>query len=253
MFPYARILLFMGIALGVTNSQDSDEFTSTTDFSRTEATPSKNISASNKLQIDIYYETLCPYSNKFFNEQFAPAYDTFKNYIVVRFVPSGSAEIINNGESFQCQHGPRECEGNAFHSCVLNYLHNDQDAQVKFITEKRCQINKRVRNVPLHNNRCLLAINLLGLHVSDCMSGPKRRELQLSAGKETLSIEGLRFVPTVVYNKEFDLEKAEDSTDDFRRIVCEELGSLQIESDELTKMCPEIQTTDTVTSTLTSV
>lgn len=39
--------------------------------------------------------------------------------------------------SFDCQHGPAECDGNRVQSCVLNHLANDADAQAEFVN---CQM-----------------------------------------------------------------------------------------------------------------
>lgn len=39
--------------------------------------------------------------------------------------------------SFECQHGPEECDGNRIQSCVLNHLADDPDAQTDFVA---CQM-----------------------------------------------------------------------------------------------------------------
>lgn len=39
--------------------------------------------------------------------------------------------------SFECQHGPRECDGNRVQSCVLNQLADDSAAQADFVA---CQM-----------------------------------------------------------------------------------------------------------------
>ncbi|CAG7829263.1 unnamed protein product, partial [Allacma fusca] len=46
-------------------------------------------------------------------------------------VPSFGTRDNNGNYTFQCQHGPRECEGNKVHACALKYL--PEESQAAFI------------------------------------------------------------------------------------------------------------------------
>lgn len=74
-----------------------------------------------KLNVAVYYESLCGDSIRFITNQLNPAYEDLKNYIEILFVPFGKS-WRNGGEKFFCQHGPEECAGNMVQSCTLNAL-----------------------------------------------------------------------------------------------------------------------------------
>lgn len=46
-------------------------------------------------------------------------------------------QSINGGESFQCQHGAPECDGNMIQSCVLYALNGLPDAKMEYVA---CQM-----------------------------------------------------------------------------------------------------------------
>lgn len=57
-----------------------------------------------QLHVAIYYESLCSDSMDFLTNQFAPAYDSLKDYMDVLFVPFGKAEVKDlNGHLDRCQ------------------------------------------------------------------------------------------------------------------------------------------------------
>lgn len=93
-----------------------------------------------QLPIQIYYESLCPDSVRFVQRQLGPNYEALKDYVDILFVPFGKSFSTTNKDksvSFDCQHGPAECDGNRIQSCVLNHLAGDQDAQTAFVA---CQM-----------------------------------------------------------------------------------------------------------------
>lgn len=195
---------------------------------------SNNTASSNKLHIAIYYESLCPDSMDFLTNQFAPAYDLFKNHIEVLFVPFGKSGSENNGATFYCQHGPAECTGNRLQSCALNELGDDQDAKAKFVT---CQMNW---NSEYTGRKCSDSSKISFANVTECKNGEKGVELQLDAEKKTHLIAKPypSFIPTIVYNKIFNRSKNWRSLRDFKRIVCDELGSVVATSNDLKIACP---------------
>ncbi|KAL4702976.1 hypothetical protein ACJJTC_008754 [Scirpophaga incertulas] len=89
----------------------------------------KNIQ-SNKIKIDIYYETLCPGSINFFEMELQPVVEKLSAYLDLKLIPYGFAKTLffAGRYSFLCQHGPLECFGNKIHSCVINVLRNNTKA-----------------------------------------------------------------------------------------------------------------------------
>lgn len=46
-----------------------------------------------QINISIYYESLCPDSKLFITQYFYPAYEIFSNYLNIRFIPFGKANV----------------------------------------------------------------------------------------------------------------------------------------------------------------
>jgi interferon gamma-inducible protein 30 len=96
------------------------------------------------VNIDVYTETLCPFSNKFITNSFTnfflnPDRDNLAN---VNFYSFGNAYQIveNNTVSFVCQHGPAECLGNAVQSCGKYYLNKDNYYRLMICTASRANL-----------------------------------------------------------------------------------------------------------------
>merc|ERR1712233_264017 len=72
--------------------------------------------------LGVVYESLCPYSRQFIREQVHPAYTTLSEFFDVEFIAYGGASTHGNAEdgyTFDCQHGPRECAGNIVQGCTV--------------------------------------------------------------------------------------------------------------------------------------
>merc|ERR1712013_151604 len=76
------------------------------------------------VEISVYYESLCPDSIRFVNEQLFPSWKKFKNELKVDLKPFGKANFYASGSSwnFTCQHGPEECQGNKVQACILDQV-----------------------------------------------------------------------------------------------------------------------------------
>ncbi|XP_050082395.1 GILT-like protein 2 [Anopheles aquasalis] len=78
-----------------------------------------------KLPITIYYETLCSDSMVFITHQLYPSWLRREKEMKLRLVPFGKSwidERNNDSPVYHCQHGPRECELNILHGCILEKL-----------------------------------------------------------------------------------------------------------------------------------
>ncbi|XP_033236204.1 gamma-interferon-inducible lysosomal thiol reductase [Drosophila pseudoobscura] len=70
--------------------------------------------------VKVFYEALCPDSKYFLTKQLLPAYEAAAPIMEVLLVPYGKATTSeNDGKlSFDCQHGPTECQANIYHACA---------------------------------------------------------------------------------------------------------------------------------------
>lgn len=80
--------------------------------------------ADDKVLIELYYESLCPYCQSFLLGQVKKAAATKDLWQIsdFRLYPYGNARTVQNGSSysFTCQHGTNECVGNIIEACVIN-------------------------------------------------------------------------------------------------------------------------------------
>ncbi|KAK1561847.1 hypothetical protein Q3G72_001761 [Acer saccharum] len=71
-----------------------------------------------KVDLVLYYETLCPPCADFITTDLVKVFQTDLNTIVnLRLVPWGNAKVINN--TIVCQHGEDECYLNIIDACII--------------------------------------------------------------------------------------------------------------------------------------
>ena len=79
-----------------------------------------------KVQVALYYESLCPYCQDTITGSFKTAFATpgFLDMADVLMVPYGNAHQYASGDSwtFTCQHGVDECAYNQMESCSNHYI-----------------------------------------------------------------------------------------------------------------------------------
>jgi len=72
-----------------------------------------------KVNVTLYYETLCPYCQQFITTQVAQAFSTILDIINITLVPYGNAHETYQPDTqlyqYVCQHGADECLGNLIH------------------------------------------------------------------------------------------------------------------------------------------
>ncbi|XVF76877.1 hypothetical protein PTKIN_Ptkin13bG0302300 [Pterospermum kingtungense] len=76
---------------------------------------------SKKVNLSLYYESLCPYCRSFIVTQLAKVFNTdLLNIINLRLVPWGNAQVVKPNKTVTCQHGEDECYLNTIHACAIN-------------------------------------------------------------------------------------------------------------------------------------
>ncbi|KAL1506678.1 hypothetical protein ABEB36_006000 [Hypothenemus hampei] len=173
-----------------------------------------------KINVSIYFESLCGDSRNFIINQLDPHWDDIKDYVNIHFVPFGKSMSLEQGTKFACQHGSKECKGNRILSCLLKNI-PDQDLQVQYV---RCFMDvykyATIDDKEI-GQRCaeILNINILEI-MQTCYQTKQGTQLQLEAEAETNIIKPT-FVPTIVYNGVFDQQLQDASIENFRSTVCQ--------------------------------
>ncbi|KAL0966652.1 hypothetical protein UPYG_G00297890 [Umbra pygmaea] len=87
-----------------------------------EANATKPKSQDSSVQVDLYFESLCPGCREFLTTQLLPTWVMLNDIMTVNLVPFGNAQETAKGKqyTFTCQHGEEECLGNMIETCILN-------------------------------------------------------------------------------------------------------------------------------------
>ncbi|XP_011502332.1 PREDICTED: gamma-interferon-inducible lysosomal thiol reductase-like [Ceratosolen solmsi marchali] len=159
----------------------------------------------NKIHVDIYYESLCPYSALFITKQFIPVYQYLQDLITVTFIPFGKATAIGYPIKFMCQHGPSECIGNQAQACALTeIIHNfksnvQQNNAVKIVGCVMASRNPSVAVLKCVKNLGLEANSIQKIKI--CKNTNIGKELLVTYGRKTAAFESpLLSVPSIVIN-----------------------------------------------------
>ncbi|CAH8383422.1 unnamed protein product [Eruca vesicaria subsp. sativa] len=163
---------------------------------------------SDKVKVNLYYESLCPACQEFIVNYLVRIFYTDLGTITdLKLVPFGNAKVSDN-LTITCQHGEEECKLNAIEACVIRTF-PDPKTQYMFI---RC-VEKNTTNWEscLTNSKTKKAIN-------DCYNSDLSKTLILEYANMTFSLKPQhKYVPWVTINtKPLDPE----SPDDFVAQIC---------------------------------
>ncbi|XP_063972838.1 gamma-interferon-inducible lysosomal thiol reductase-like [Diachasmimorpha longicaudata] len=169
-----------------------------------------------KVKITVYYEALCPDSRSFVVRQVVPTYQKIPDNVVVQMVPYGKATTIPgpNGYTFNCQHGPRECEANTIHACAIDVI-KDPDVQLKFLA---CMIERNIwpQNI---TRTCADRFHVDAEPIFKCYKSPRGAELLAKYGEMTHALPPpLKFIPTITLDN--DIGNQIEILKDLLRAVC---------------------------------
>ncbi|EOY07105.1 hypothetical protein SCA6_001237 [Theobroma cacao] len=84
-------------------------------------TESQSHSKPERVNLSLYYESLCPYCRRFIVNQLVKVFNSdLLNIINLRLVPWGNAKVVKPDKTINCQHGEDECYLNTIHACAIN-------------------------------------------------------------------------------------------------------------------------------------
>ncbi|XP_030382810.1 gamma-interferon-inducible lysosomal thiol reductase [Scaptodrosophila lebanonensis] len=150
--------------------------------------------------VRVFYEALCPDSKYFITRQLLPTYVVAASIMEVELIPYGKAttNIDASGNlSFDCQHGPKECEGNMYHACVAEAV-EDPMVRLEIVT---CMI--RDNHIPKDAmHKCVKQYNIENIDlIQKCFDSTHGAELLKLHGDATHALRPpVSFIPTVTLN-----------------------------------------------------
>lgn len=150
---------------------------------------------SEKVSLDVYYESLCPDSVKFIVDNLIELFEGGLISIVdLRFVPYGNARISRNS-SITCQHGPNECLLNTVEACAI-HAWPELTGHFPFIFCVEAAVYERKYT---QWETCFEKLGLNPKPVYDCYSSGLGKELELQYAAETDNLQPPhKYVPWVV-------------------------------------------------------
>ncbi len=192
---------------------------------------------SQKLQVEVYYEVLCPDSRYFILHQLYPAWQKVPDIMDVHFIPYGKASVrfpwhLSSGRlgphlilqhrkqtenlyQFDCQHGPPECKGNMVHACATKLVKPAH----KLVDYVRCMMND---NYDAHaaGSRCAEQVGGINwAEIEACSKGADGHRHLAEYGDMTHALSPrVSFIPTVQINGSQKGQK--DMQKNFVKEVC---------------------------------
>ncbi|KAF2895476.1 hypothetical protein ILUMI_10701 [Ignelater luminosus] len=150
--------------------------------------------------VTIFYEPLCPYSQRFITNILYPVYANLGTYIQVDFIPYGivKRQKVNNDWTYECQHGPEECAISKLQVCGIAKA-GDQNSHMEYVYCIEHDIDTAHDIQTLAH--CASKLELSEDEVLKCAEGPEGDKLfGLLGDKQQTLAPGLNGVPTVYIN-----------------------------------------------------
>ncbi|KFK23482.1 hypothetical protein AALP_AAs46213U000200 [Arabis alpina] len=151
---------------------------------------------SDKVKLNLYYESLCPSCQDFIVDDLVKIFATDLHTITdLKFVPFGNAKISGDS-TVTCQHGEEECKPNAIEACAINTW-PDQETHYSFI---RC-VEQETENW----ETCVDSISADSTSakaINDCYNSDLSKNLILGYANQTMSLKPQHeYVPWVTLNE----------------------------------------------------
>ncbi|KAL5580668.1 hypothetical protein UlMin_013110 [Ulmus minor] len=167
-----------------------------------------NSHKSDRVSLELYYETLCPFCADLIVNDLAKLFKSDVISIVdLKLVPYGNARVKSNN-SITCQHGPEECFLNTVEACAIN-IWPQLNVHFPFVHCVETLANEFKYN---EWESCLEKLNLDSIPITDCYTGKYGKKLELQYAAETKALKPPhQYVPwTVLNGQKIDIMDYED-------------------------------------------
>lgn len=154
-----------------------------------------------KIKISVVTTAGCGDTVNFITNSLAKAYEEYKDFLEVEFVPWGRTRRNPDG-SLYCQFGANDCFANRVNRCALDMLKGNQDAQMQYMV---CEFtNPR----PAYLQGSYLCAQTVGLNLVDLDYCVAHSGTALDNASELIAAEPMKvidFVPAIYFNDAVDV------------------------------------------------
>ncbi|XP_070855227.1 gamma-interferon-inducible lysosomal thiol reductase isoform X5 [Drosophila suzukii] len=148
-----------------------------------------------KVVVTVFYEALCPDSKYFLTKQLLPTFKVAEEFMEVQLAPYGKArkKELNGKITFDCQHGPTECQANIYHACATKII-EDPLLRLNVVT---CMIgDNRVPQDAMH--KCAKEHNIDYTLIQKCSDSKQGLDLLKLNAEATHALRPpVTFIPTI--------------------------------------------------------
>lgn len=193
-----------------------------------------HVEAQSKIPVNVYYESLCPDSAKFINEQLYPAMQQFRGNVDLKLIPFGKSSYRTQGSetTFECHHGPNECYGNKVHACAIQHIEGssyepNNTKEVLTLNYVNCLMERaQLKSGEFPGESCARDTDIRNWeNIAACANDTEGSDLLRKAGDETNKLQKpLTSVPTVAFRQTYDRDTQNQAVDDFRAALCKNLN-----------------------------
>ncbi|XP_063534773.1 GILT-like protein 1 [Cydia strobilella] len=159
----------------------------------------------------------CGDTVNFITNQLAEAYEEYKEFLDIEFVPWG--RTVQNADGTQtCQFGVNDCFANRLHRCVLDQLKGNQQAQMDYM---RCEFSPPYPSYLQRSYACAAAAGLNLVTIDVCVATPVGDHLDAAAREAAAEpMATINFVPSIVFNDQIDVSLHTAARSRLKSMIC---------------------------------
>lgn len=176
-----------------------------------------------KIKITTGTTSGCSDTINFITQQLADAYEEYKEFLDIEFVPWGRT-VRNTDGTLTCQFGDNDCWANRLHRCVLDKLKDNQQAQMDYMA---CEFTTPFPSYLLRSYQCAAAAGLNLVEVDVCVATPLGDPLDTAAQNAAAQpMQIINFVPSIVFNDDINIELHNAARTRLKSLICFALAEL---------------------------
>ena len=181
---------------------------------------------SDKIVIDLHFESECPACRSTITKNFAEAYkaEGFLDMVTINYFPFGNAKEQAQDDSFlfECQHGAQECNYNIIETCALNLI---EDPYKSFEFVNCIENNDYFWFYQRTINSCQKEVGIdenLATSIYDCYSGDMGSQLEHVIANATNSLNPPhKYVPWILVDGEHNDDLQQQVQSGLLKYVCD--------------------------------